>query len=210
MLFVFFVLVSILATDAQQWAMPVMPQTQQFQMPQQQQQMGGCYDTAINCLENSYFCTQPYYESTMRSQCARTCQFCREENNFDFSGNNCRDVNPECRIWAERGFCGSAFYPEHVKRRYCAFSCNYCRPQQSSQPTEEEQAPEQPFADDPTSKEHTKKHHRKTTTTAPTKDKDEEEIVSTTSEPVEVTKSEEKQPKRKTKKFKEEKEKEED
>lgn len=156
------------------------PQSQQqFQMPQQQQQIGGCYDTAVNCLENSYFCTQPYYESTMRAQCARTCQFCRETINQDFDSTVCKDVNPECRMWANRGFCDSLFYPEHVKRRYCALSCGYCRPQPR---IVDDQAPNQPFADEPTPKtrEHTHKAHR--TTTPSEFDKDEESMDSTTPE----------------------------
>jgi hypothetical protein len=77
-------------------------------------------------------------------------------------------------MWASRGFCDSLFYPEHVKRRYCALSCKYCRPQVE----EEEQIPERPFADDPTSKEHTRKHHHKTTTLSPKES--EEELMPTT------------------------------
>jgi len=124
-------LVFQLANGQQRWMPFQSSQQSQFQIPQQRQ-LGGCYDTAINCLENSYFCNQPYYENTMRQQCARTCNYCQNDNS-NFDSNTCRDVNPECRVWASRGFCESLFYPEQVKRRYCALSCRYCRAQSSSQ-----------------------------------------------------------------------------
>lgn len=161
--------------------------------------MGSCYDTAVNCLENSYFCNQPYYENIMRQQCARTCQFCREASS-DFDSATCRDVNPECRVWSQRGFCESLFYPEHVKQRYCALSCGYCRQQQQQQqqPPMEEPRPREPFADQPTPKthEHTHKVHK---TTPSGLDKDEEFVSTTTSEPVLSKENEEKSSEKKDK-----------
>lgn len=69
-------------------------QDRQFQMPYQPIGMS-CIDTAINCQENALFCNQPYYETTMRSQCARTCRFCQESATLDFDSGRCRDVNSE-------------------------------------------------------------------------------------------------------------------
>jgi hypothetical protein len=109
---------------------PKKPDDNKPKKPNEKDPSKSCEDKSKNCDRAARYCKSARLESTLRTNCQKTCGLininCFVCIMFNFrycSSNTCKDLNPSCASWNRNGFCSSTFYDEAFKRQNCGVTC---------------------------------------------------------------------------------------